>query len=149
MKQKKLIGYASEKQLVDLERNDIRRFSASIGSTNPIHFDPVAAKKAGFKNLVAPSSMAASFGHHSSLTETLEVHAKNVLHSEQTVELRRPLLAGDSFKVSSVITDIQERPIGNSATGFVTIEDRATDLKGKMLFLSKRVLAVRGGFPRR
>ncbi len=149
IRQKKLVGYKTDKQVVEINRNDIRRYARSIGSTNPIHFDLQAAKKAGYADLVAPISMMASLVSHEAVESKLEVAAKNVLHGDQSVELRRPLLAGDVLKLESVITEVSERPAGSSSTGFVSIEDRGYDKRGKVLMISKRVLAVRGGFPRR
>jgi len=149
MKQKRLIGNAVQKHTVEFDRSDIRRYATAIGSTNQLHFDPAIAKKAGFSDIIAPISMAATLGRHNHIIAMLEVHPKNVLHSEQTIELRRPLAAGDELRVVSVVSDVHERPIGNSTTGFVTIEDRGTDAKGKAVFFVRRVLAVRGGFPRR
>lgn len=149
MRQRKLIGTATETRVVELDRSDIRNFASAIHAKNPIHFDEAAAAKAGHPNLVAPTSLAAGLGQHDTLVSLLDVHSKNVLHSEQTVELRRPLCAGDVIKVFSIITDVQERPIGSATTGFVTIEDRGADAKGKPLFTARRVLAIRGGFPRR
>ncbi|MFH1809110.1 MAG: MaoC family dehydratase N-terminal domain-containing protein [Pseudomonadota bacterium] len=149
MRQRKLIGTATETRTIEIDRSDIRNFALAIGAKNPVHHDEAAASKAGYPGLVAPSSMAASLGQHDVLISLLEVHAKNVLHSEQTIEQRRPLLAGDAIKVFSIITDVQERPIGSATTGFVTIEDRGVDTKGKPLFTARRVLAIRGGFPRR
>ena len=149
IRQKKLIGYKTDKQSVELNRNDIRRYARSIGSSNPIHFDFAAAKKAGYTDLVAPVSMMASLVSHEAIESRLEVAAKNVFHSDQSVEVRRPLVAGDVLNLESVITEINERPVGNSSTGFVSIEDRGYDKRGKVLMISRRVLAVRGGFPRR
>lgn len=149
IRQKKLVGFSSDKQTVELDRNDIRRYARSIGSENPIHFDVRAAKRAGYADLVAPASMLASLVAHDDLEARLEVAAKNVFHSDQSVEIRRPLVAGDILSVESVITEINERPVGNSSTGFVTIEDRGFDNKGKALLVARRILAVRGGFPRR
>lgn len=149
MKQKRLIGHTTPRRTLEVERSDIRHYAAAVGCTAALHYDEEAAKKAGFSGVVAPASFVATLGDHMALTELLEVHPKNILHSEQTIELRRPIVAGDSIKVSSTITEIYERPIGSTTTGFVTIEDQGIDLKGNRLFYSKRVLAVRGGFPRR
>jgi len=149
MRQRKLIGQVIQRHVVELDRSDIRRFAGATGSIDQVHYDPMAAKKAGFKDLLAPLAMATTLSNHGGLAQLLEVHPKNILHSEQTVDLRRPLQAGDLIRIVTVVTDVHERPIGSATTGFVTLEDRATDSKGKQLFFARRVLAVRGGFPRR
>ena len=41
-------------QHVTVAAGDIRRFAMATGETDPIHFDPEAARAAGFRDVVAP-----------------------------------------------------------------------------------------------
>ena len=38
----------------EVGRHDIQRYAHAIGESNPVHFDPVAAREAGHPDIVAP-----------------------------------------------------------------------------------------------
>ena len=146
MKQKRFIGYKSEKKLVEMDRSEIRRYAACIGSKNALHFDPEHAKKLGYRDIVAPVSIVTTYSDCIALIGLLKINPRNILHSEQSIDIARPILAGDSFVIYSEIKEIYERPIGNATTGFLAIESYASDEDGESLFTTRRVLAIRGGF---
>ncbi|MEW5853905.1 MAG: MaoC family dehydratase N-terminal domain-containing protein [Myxococcota bacterium] len=142
---------STHKRAVEIENGDVRRYAEAIFATDPIHNDLNAAKKAGFTGLVAPPTFCASLGvaNHSEILAELELNPRQVLHSEQQLSELEQVCSGDVLNVTSTLVDRYERATGSTNMGFVIIEDVGTNQKGKKVFLARRVLAVRGGFPRR
>ncbi|MFG3524667.1 MaoC family dehydratase N-terminal domain-containing protein [Nocardia nova] len=77
----------------------IREYARAIGATDPIHCDERAAAARGFDALVAPPTFATTVWMRAE-ESTLEAlvpgfHNGRVVHADRTLEIVRPLLAGD------------------------------------------------------
>ncbi|MFF0456791.1 MaoC family dehydratase N-terminal domain-containing protein [Nocardia africana] len=77
----------------------IREYARAIGATDPIHCDERAAAARGFDALVAPPTFATTVWMRAE-ESTLDAlvpgfHNGRVVHADRTLEIVRPLLAGD------------------------------------------------------
>ncbi|NKY86835.1 FAS1-like dehydratase domain-containing protein [Nocardia veterana] len=77
----------------------IREYARAIGATDPLHRDERAARARGFDALVAPPTFATTVWMRAE-EQTLEAlvpdfHSGRVVHADRTLEIVRPLLAGD------------------------------------------------------
>jgi acyl dehydratase len=118
---------------VHLDRKDIVRFAVATGETNPIHFDPAAARAAGFADVVAPPLF-----HVSLRTSVFNLVPADQLHDEGTplrdipplafsqamagesaAELYRPFVAGDDVTCSRVVEAISTKQGRSGALTFV------------------------------
>ncbi|NKY44890.1 FAS1-like dehydratase domain-containing protein [Nocardia cerradoensis] len=77
----------------------IREYARAIGATDPIHRDERAAAARGFDALVAPPTFATTVWMRAE-ERTLDAlvpgfHSGSVVHADRTLEIVRPLLAGD------------------------------------------------------
>ncbi|HSI05083.1 MAG TPA: MaoC family dehydratase N-terminal domain-containing protein, partial [Myxococcota bacterium] len=86
---KTLIGKSTEPVTMEVEKGQIRRFSASIGEDANIHYDEDAAKAAGFPSLVGPPTFPAALHATRELYDELGLDDSNIMHAEEEYEYFR------------------------------------------------------------
>jgi len=148
MKQKAHIGKVASKRTVTIEAGMVERFVKALDINDPLSTDAAAAKKAGLPGLMLPQAGVSSLGEYHEVISLLELKPKQVLHSKETITIVEPLCVGDDIDVTTTVGDLYEQQVGGNPMGFVTIEV-VGKLKRAKKFEAQRVLAVRGGFPRR
>ena len=99
--------------------------------------------------VLLPHSAAASLGDFGYVLALLELKPKQVLHSKEYVAVFAPVCAGDDLTITTTLRDLYEQQVGGNPMGFVTIDVCGFAKKGEIRFEAQRVLAIRGGFPRR
>ena len=84
-------------------------------------------------------------------TELLELRPKQVLHSGETISVFSPLCVGQEVTVTTSLRELYEQQVGGNPMGFATIDVVGTEAgkKKNVVFEAQRVIAIRGGFPRR
>jgi acyl dehydratase len=150
MKQKAHIGTTIADKTVLIEQGLVERFVDALDIDDPRSSDPAAAKAAGLPGLMLPTVAAGSLGDHEQVVDLLELKPKQVLHSRENILLHQPVCVGEELQVTTTIQDLYEQQGGGgNPMGFVAIEVVGVGKKGVVSFEVQRVLAVRGGFPRR
>jgi acyl dehydratase len=147
MKHKAHLGATTQKTVV-IEQGLVQRFVDALELQDPLSKDPDAARAAGLPGLLLPQSAAAALGDFSQLLGLLELKPKQVLHSREQVQVFVPVCVGDELTVTTTL-DLYEQQVGGNPMGFVTIDVVGAAKKGDIRFEAQRVLAIRGGFPRR
>ena len=132
------IGQKRKPLTVAVEPFQLRLFAKAIGETNPIYLEEEAAKKAGYRNTLAPPTFANAlsqsspdpFGHW----PAMGIELAKVLHGEQKFEYFVPICAGDTITLQDEITDIYDKKDG--AMEFMvtetTVKNQDGELVGKM-----------------
>lgn len=94
-------------------REKIREFATAIGTVDPAHHDPEAARALGHPDVVAPPtfpvvvSMAAS--QQIIDDPALGVDYSRVVHGDQRFAYSRPVVAGDELVCVCVVEDVSSR----------------------------------------
>lgn len=92
-------------------REAVRDFSRAIGARHPHHFDVQAAREAGFRDVVSPSTFAAVVGQRSTdrLIDDPEVGIvySRVVHGEQAFTHHAPIVAGDELGVALTVDSVR------------------------------------------
>jgi acyl dehydratase len=148
MKHRAHLGASTQKTVV-IEHGMVQRFVDALDLADPRSRDPGAAHEAGLSGVALPHTAAASLGDFAHILGLLELKPKQVLHSKEFVQLFHPLCAGDELTVTTTLRDLYEQQVGGNPMGFVTIDVVGATKKGEVRFEAQRVLAIRGGFPRR
>jgi hypothetical protein len=148
MKQRAHLGATTQKTVV-IEQGLVQRFVDALDLADPRSRDAEAAEAAGLTGTVLPHGAAASLGDFAHILGLLELKPKQVLHSKEFVQIFHPLCAGDDVVVTTTLRDLYEQQVGGNPMGFVTIDVVGATKKGEVRFEAQRVLAIRGGFPRR
>ncbi len=123
----------------------IAAFAAAVGSSDPVHTDPEAARAAGYTNVVAPPTMAVRFAQASDRAYVADPEAgidySRVVHGEQRFVHHRPITAGDEV-VGTLTVDAVRQAGGHS---MVTTRTELATTGGEALATCTSTIVVRGG----
>jgi acyl dehydratase len=123
----------------------IAAFAAAVGSTDPVHTDPGAARAAGYQDVVAPPTMAVRFSQQSERAYVGDPEAgidfSRVVHGEQRFVHHRPITAGDEVVGTTTVDAV--RSAGGHA--MVTTRTELATTAGEALSTSTSTIVVRGG----
>ena len=123
----------------------IAAFAAAVGSTDPVHTDPGAARAAGYRDVVAPPTMAVRFSQESERAYVGDPEAgidfSRVVHGEQRFVHHRPITAGDEVVGTTTVDAV--RSAGGHA--MVTTRTELATTAGEALSTSTSTIVVRGG----
>lgn len=130
---------------VTVTRAEISRFAVAVGADDPMHFDPVAARAAGYPDVVAPDLyyLALRTGAFSvlprpelhedgtPLRDVPPIEFRRAMAGETTAELRRQFVAGETVVVSSRRVGVRRKEGRSGPLTFVDFEFRYTDTAGE------------------
>ncbi|MFC7431273.1 MULTISPECIES: MaoC family dehydratase N-terminal domain-containing protein [unclassified Agrococcus] len=125
-------------------REKVREFAAAVGAEHPVHHDVVAARAAGYADVVAPPTFAIVVSQRGLdqllADETAGIELSRVVHGDQRFTIERPIVAGDELQVSFGVTGV--RALGGNA--MVSTEARITDAAGELVAVASSSLVVGG-----
>ncbi|WP_265520587.1 FAS1-like dehydratase domain-containing protein [Oerskovia flava] len=130
-------------------REKVREFAAAVGSTHPVHHDTVAARGAGYPDLIAPPTFAVIVAQRAEaqLVEDPEagIDFSRVVHADERFTHHRPIVAGDELVTVLHVDSIVERAGLAMVTTRSEIAALATDGTTTPVATVTSTLAVRGG----
>lgn len=92
-------------------REKVREFATATGETSPLCHDVAAARAAGFADVVAPATfpiVVTLNAMGAAVTDpSVGVDWSRVVHGDQRFTYVRPIVAGDSLTVHTVIESIK------------------------------------------
>jgi len=114
----------------EVGREHVRRFAEAIGSTDPLHLDPDAARAAGHPDVVAPPTFLTVLGFRFAAEgpvadPALGLDYSRVVHGEQAFRLHRPVHAGDRLRLVSRVEQIRDLGRHESMTTVQEVTDEA------------------------
>jgi acyl dehydratase len=120
-------------------------FAAAVGSSDPVHSDPEAARAAGYRDVIAPPTFAVSLAQQCDRQFISDPEAgvdfTRVVHGEQRFVHHRPITAGD--RVLGTLTVDAVRQAGGHS--MVTTRTELATEDGQPLCTSTSTIVVRGG----
>ena len=123
-------------------REKVREFARALHSSDPLHLDPIAARAAGYADVVAPTTfpiVLQDFTLQQLLAQPDSgIVLSRVLHAEQRFQYTRPIVAGDELTAQLAVTGI--RSMGGGT--MVTSEARIRDAAGEHVVTAVSVLVV-------
>ena len=136
---------APQGEPVEITRNDIRRFAAAIGDSNPLYTDREAARAAGYRDVIAPPTflISASTGGGGGgfiLEPELGLNFAMVVHGEETFAFTRPVVAGDVLTLEQRIDDITAK----GSNELMTLVTEVTDAEGGHVATITNTIVSRG-----
>jgi acyl dehydratase len=145
---KELIGREyPESAPYEVGREKIREFATAIGDFNPLYHDEVAAKAAGYDDIIAPptflTTLGFKFGPQVVGDPELGLNYAMVVHGEQEFELIRPVKPGDTLVGKPKIVDISAR----GKNEFMTYEASIETTSGEKVAVARSIIVSRGTAP--
>ena len=127
--------------------HEIARYSRAIGATNPIHYQPEAARAAGYADVVAPPlfpyvirmqayslverGLLEADGSPSSDVPPLPT--RRAMAGETSLEMGAPVVAGDTITVQKRLLDLYEKEGKSGPLVFVQMEYLFTNQDGDLV----------------
>ena len=123
-------------------REKVREFARAVFADAPQHTDVIAARAAGFADVVAPPTFAMVVQDHTLQQLLAEPDSGIVLartiHAEQRFTYSRPIVAGDELTAELKVTGIRMMA-GNA---LITSDAEITDAEGSHVVTATSVLLV-------
>ena len=119
----------------EVSREKIKEYVAAIGDRNPLHNDPVAAREAGCRDIIAPPTFAAVFtsmpfrralGDPEWVARST-INPARLLHGEQRYDFAQPIHPGDRLLVQSIVERVEEK----KGLILIYVASRVTDDRGE------------------
>ena len=124
-------------------REKVREFARAVLADDPLSLDPLAARAAGFADVVAPPTFAVVV-QENTLAQLLAdpdagIDFSRVVHGDQRFRFSRPIVAGDELTARLTVTSVKSLG-GNS---MVTAESAIVDAAGAHVVTATSTLVVR------
>lgn len=122
----------------------IAAFAEAVGATDPVHFEAAVARAAGYRDVIAPPTMAVRFDQLA-MAEYINnpaagIDFARVVHGEQRFVHHRPITAGDELTAQSTVDSIR------SAGGHAMVTIRSEITAGEEpVATTTSTIVVRGG----
>jgi acyl dehydratase len=140
-----VVGKTYQPTTYAVGREKIREYAAAVGETNPVHFDPEAARAAGYADVVAPPMFAVVYGARAVSPALFDpgvgIDFARMLHAGQEFVWGPVVVAGDEITTTASVKDISERG-GMSFYAFETVSENQ---RGETVCTGTWNQIVRGG----
>jgi len=125
-------------------REKIREYAATVGETNPVHFDVEAAQAAGYADVVAPPMFAVVYGARAVgpaiLDPKVGINFAMMVHAGQEFVWGPVVVAGDEVTTSTSVKDISDR----GGMAFYVFETVSENQRGETVCTGTWTQIVRG-----
>jgi acyl dehydratase len=132
-------------RVYEVGREKLAEFAAAIGSTDPAHLDPEAARSLGHPDVVAPPTFAIIVAQRAEAAIVQDPEAgidySRVVHGEQRFTHHRPIVAGDRLVGTPHVDTVREA----GGHGMVTTRVEIATEAGEPVATAVSTLVVRGG----
>ncbi len=129
----------------EVGREKIAEFAAAVGSEDPAHRDPRAARELGYPDVVAPPTFAILVAQRAETAVVQDpesgIDYSRVVHGEQRFRHHRPIVAGDRLVATPFVDGVREAGGHAMVTTRVEIATEA----GEPVTTAFSTIVVRGG----
>lgn len=137
------VGRSWPAETYEVAVEKVREFATAVGATDPVHHDREAARAAGHRDVVAPTTFGVLFTWVAVRRvvddPALGLDFTRVVHRDQGFVLSRPLYAGDVLTTVASVAEIRELA-GNDV---VTFHCTVTDPEGDVVLTTSATLVAR------
>ena len=127
---------------VDAER--VTQYADAVGEANPVHHDAEAARKAGFRDLVAPPMFCVVYSAPAMGPAVLDpevgINLAAMVHGGQEFTWGAPVCSGDEITTTARCNEIYEK----NGMGFYVFESVSTNQNGEEVVRGTWTDLVRG-----
>jgi acyl dehydratase len=128
----------------EVGREKIAEFATGIGSADPVHRDPAAARALGYADVIAPPTFAVLVAQRSEFQLIQDpgsgIDFSRVVHGEERFQHHRPIVAGDRLVATLHVDGV--RSVGGHS--MVTTRVEIADDAGAPVSTVTSTLVVRG-----
>ena len=121
----------------------IHSFCKAMGETNPIYLDEEAARREGYRSVVAPPTMCVMFIRDLGMPDIKLQFGRTRFHAGQMVNTLAPIQAGDSLSASSHLKDVYPKTGRSGTMVFIVWETIFTNQDGREVAAVQESYAAR------
>jgi acyl dehydratase len=114
-------------------REKVIEYAHAVGETNPLHLDPVAAREAGYSDVVAPPMFAVVFSGRAMTPALFDpevgIDFDHMVHGGQEFRWGPLVVAGDEITTTTGVKAISER----GGMGFYVFETESVNQRGEIV----------------
>jgi acyl dehydratase len=135
-----LVGPVGEPVSMKVELGAIRRMAVTVEDFDPIHFDEAAARKRGYRGIVAPWPLLWSYFFNCTEYHLDIAFGKATVHGQDEYLFHEPLVVDDVITVSTTITAARLKQGKSGPLGQVESERSFTNQNGQLCAVLKTTL---------
>jgi acyl dehydratase len=125
-------------------REKIKEYALAVGETNALHLDPVAARNAGYRDVVAPPMFAVVYSAPAIAPGIFDpevgIDFARMVHGGQEFRWGPLVGAGDEITTEASVKSVEER----GDMGFYVFESVSTNQDGETVCVGTWTNIVRG-----
>jgi acyl dehydratase len=138
------IGKTFTPVLYAVGREKIREYAFAVGEHNPVHTDHLAAREAGFADVVAPPMFAVVYASPAMTPALFDpevgIDFARLVHGSQEFRWGPLVVAGDEITTTTVVQDIAER----GGLGFYVFQTESINQRDEVVCTGIWTNIVRG-----
>jgi acyl dehydratase len=138
------IGKTFAPVLYAVGREKIREYAAAVGEHSPLHTDHLAARAAGFADVVAPPMFAVVYTSPAITPALFDpevgIDFARLVHGAQEFRWGPLVVAGDEITTTTTVKDIADR----GGMGFYVFETESRNQRGDVVSTGVWTNIVRG-----
>jgi acyl dehydratase len=140
-----IVGKVYDPFRIEIEKGRIAFFARAIGAEDPIYFDTVAARHAGYRNVVAPPTFGFTVAMEANqsfmVLDELGIDKTRTVHGEQGFFYHNDICAGDVISGRQTVADSYDKKGGELT--FIVTETRLENQLGQHVCDLRTVIVVR------
>jgi acyl dehydratase len=138
------VGKSYPPVLYAVGREKIKEYARAVGETDPLHLDHVAARAAGYADVVAPPMFAVVYCSPAMgpayFDPELDIDFARLVHGGQEFKWGPVVVAGDEITTTVSVTSIDHR----AGNGFYVFESVSANQDGDTVSVGTWTNIVRG-----
>ncbi len=106
------VGKKYDAATFEVDADRIRRYADAVHEAGAIYHDPEAARRAGFRDLVAPPMFAVVYSAPAlgpAILDTVGESLPRMVHGGQEFVWGEPVCAGDTITTEASVNDVYEK----------------------------------------
>jgi acyl dehydratase len=139
------IGRTFAPVLYAVGREKVREYAAAVGEHSPLHTDHLAARAAGFADVVAPPMFVVVYASPAITPALFDpeigIDFARLVHGAQEFRWGPLVVAGDEITTTTTVKDIADR----GGMGFYVFETESRNQRGDVVSTGVWTNIVRGG----
>jgi acyl dehydratase len=138
-----LYGQEYETGPFEVTRDMVLAFNRGIGESGPVFNDTEAARAAGYADIIAPPTLCTLFVRGVELPDIKLKFGRSRFHAGQRVQVKKPVVAGDSLKASSHLKEVYPKTGRSGTMVFIVWETTFRNQQGEVVADVQESYAVR------
>jgi acyl dehydratase len=127
-----LVGPVGGPVSMAVELGAVRRMGMAVEDFDPIHYDEAAARRRGYRGIVAPWPLLWSYFFNCTEYHLDLTFGKATVHGQDEYLFHEPMIVGDMITVATAITSARLKQGRSGPLGQVESERRFTNQDGQL-----------------